>query len=59
MKGWFSPVLFILAILGLMIGGCIFNYLDEKNGTIFQSWMVHMFANLAINTVGMILFGMI
>lgn len=57
MKGWFSLGLFVLALLGLMIGGCIFNVLDEKSENIYLSWMVHMFANLAINTVGFILFG--
>lgn len=59
MTGWFSPILFILAMLGLFVGGCIFNYLDEKNENIYNSWMVHMFANFAINTVGFILFGII
>lgn len=59
MTGWFSPLLFILVMLGLTIGGCIFNYLDEKNENIYNSWMVHMFANFAINTIGFILFGMI
>lgn len=57
MNGWFSPILFVLAMLGLMIGGFIFNYLDEKNENIYNSWMVHMFANFAINTIGFIIFG--
>lgn len=59
MQGWFSPVLFLLAMAGLAVGGAIFNYLNEKNGTIYNSWMVHMFANFAINTVGFMLFDMI
>lgn len=59
MKGWFSIILFVLAILALMIGGCIFNYLDERNRNIYNSWMVHAFANFAINTVGFILFGIL
>lgn len=59
MNGWFSFWLFMLALSGLFIGGIIFNYLDEENGTIYPSWMVHMFANLAINTVGLILFGIL
>ena len=59
MIGWFSLPLFLLAMLGLAAGGCVFNFLDEKHGTIFNSWMVHMFANFAINTVGFLLFGMI
>lgn len=59
MIGWFSPFLFILAMLGLISGAYIFNYLDEKNDNIYNSWMVHMAANFAINTVGFILFGII
>lgn len=57
MTGWFSPVLFILAMAGLTAGGLIFNLLDMKNENIYNSWMAHMFANFAINTVGFILFG--
>ena len=59
MSGWFSPVLFALVMLGLYVGGVIFNVLDEKTGDIFPSWILHAFANFAINTVGMILFGII
>ncbi len=51
-------VLFLL-LLGLMAGGCIFNYLNERNDTIYPSWFVHMFANFGINTVGFILFGVL
>ncbi len=59
MDGWFSIGLFALAMAGLAIGAAIFNYLNEKTGTIYNSWIVHMFANFAINTVGFILFGLI
>ncbi len=56
MLGWFPPVVFILALLGLTIGGMLFNWLDRQDGTLYAGWLVHMFANFAINTVGMILF---
>jgi len=46
----------ILVIIGLFIGGCIFNYLNEKSNNIYLSWIVHMFTNFGINTVGFILF---
>lgn len=55
MLGWFSPALFVLVMLGLTVGGMIFNLLNEKLGTIYISWFVHMFANFAINTIGFIL----
>ena len=59
MIGWFSVGLFLLILAGLFAGGIIFNYLNEKSGSIYPSWLVHMFANFAINTVGFILFGII
>lgn len=57
--GMFSIGALFLLLLGLIIGGCIFNYLNELNENIYSSWFVHMFANFAINTVGLILFGIL
>lgn len=57
--GMFNIPTLILLMAGLIIGGCIFNYLNESNNNIYPSWFVHMFANFAINTVGFILFGVI
>lgn len=56
---WFNIGIFILAFLGLFIGGCIFNFLNERQENIYNSWLVHFFANLAINTIGFIIFGII
>lgn len=55
MIGWYDLWLFLLILVGLMIGGVIFNYLDENQETIYTSWFTHMFANFAINTIGFIL----
>ncbi len=57
--GWFHIGLSSLTLVGLFVGGCIFNFLNEKSESIYPSWLVHMFANFAINTIGFILFGMI
>ncbi len=59
MIGWFSWGVFALVMAGLFAGGLIFNFLNEKTGTVYPSWLVHMFSNFAINTVGFILFGII
>ncbi len=56
---WFNISLFALAMLGLFIGGLIFNGLNHANDNIYNSWLVHMFANFAINTVGFIMYGII
>lgn len=42
------------AMVGLTIAGCVLNFLNEKSENIYVSWLVHMFANFAINTVGFI-----
>ncbi len=59
MIGWFSAGMYFIIMAGLFAGGLVFNYLNEKNETIYSSWMVHMFANFAINTIGFILFGIL
>lgn len=59
MTGWFSIPLFLLTMAGLVVGGMIFNLLNLKYKNIYTSWLVHMFANFAINTIGFILFGII
>lgn len=59
MSGWFSIWLFLLLLTALVVAGVIFNRLNEKQGNIYTSWFVHMFANFSINTVGFILFGII
>lgn len=57
--GMFGIGALALLLFGLILGGCIFNYLNEINDNIYSSWFVHMFANFAINTVGFILFGVL
>lgn len=57
LMGSFDWYVIILLLLGLIVGGCIFNYLNEKNDNIYVSWIVHMFINFAINTIGGILYG--
>lgn len=56
MLGWFPPAIFLLALAGLTVGGLLFNWLNKHDGSIYTSWLVHMFANFATNTVGFILF---
>ena len=58
MASWFSPLLFILLLSSLIIAGLIFNYFDRRS-VIYNSWLIHMSANLAINTIGLIMFNII
>ncbi len=47
----FPLPLLILALIGLTAGGLIFDYVDDKNKNIYNSWVIHMFADLAIVTI--------
>ena len=58
LDGWFSWWVYGLCMLGLFVGGLIFNALDRRGG-ILPSWLAHAGANLAINTIGLMMFGMI
>ncbi len=59
MLGWFSPVLFLLALTGLAVGGALFAWLNHRSENILPSWAVHMCANLAINLIGFRLMGLV
>jgi membrane protease YdiL (CAAX protease family) len=59
MIGWFSLPLMALLILSLLFAGFLFNYIDEKKGSILPSWIVHISANFAINAIGFILLGIV
>lgn len=52
---WFKPWQFLLMLLGLFLGGLIFDHLDDKAESIYPSWLCHLFANLATNTIGFLI----
>ena len=56
MIGWFGLPVILISLVGLFLGGMIFNRFDEKSENIYLSWLIHMFANFATNTIGFILF---
>lgn len=58
-EGWASPILVALGLLGLFLSGIIFNAINDKNDNIYSSYAVHVFANFAINTIGLQMFGLI
>ncbi len=51
----FDPALVFLALAGLVVGGFIFSYFNEKYGNLYISWLIHMGANFAINGIGVTL----
>ena len=58
LDGWFSPVLYALILVALFGCGLLFNLLDRRRERIWLSWLIHLFANLGINVIGMKLLGM-
>ena len=59
MASWFSLALFSLLTAGLAAAGLLFNWLDSRTNSLYPSWFVHICANLAINTIGFLLFGLL
>ncbi len=55
-KSWFSPVIIILALIGLFIGGLIFNAINIRQKSIINSWIIHIFADVAIILIGIKMF---
>ena len=47
----FPLPLLIISLFGLAIGGFIFDYVDDKNKNIYNSWFIHMFADIAIMVI--------
>ena len=58
LDGWLNWWVYALCMLGLFLGGLIFNFLDRRGG-ILPGWLAHAGANLAINTIGLIMFGLL
>lgn len=59
LANWFNAIIYVVFIAGLFATGLLFNWLNEKNDNIYNSWIVHISANFSINTIGFIMFGLI
>ena len=57
-RTWFDLKLTAAAILGLLAAGIFFNRLDEKNGTIISSYIIHACGDSAIILIGLKMFGL-
>lgn len=54
----FNLWVFFLVIVLLYVAGVILNKAAESCDSFLGSWMIHIFANLGINTIGCIMLGM-
>ena len=55
-KTWFNSWQVSLALLGLISIGFVFNWLDLKSKNFINSWIVHIFADIAIVVIGLKMF---
>ncbi|WP_284140077.1 CPBP family intramembrane glutamic endopeptidase [Virgibacillus sp. LDC-1] len=53
---WFSPILVAVCFFGLWLIGIIFHIVNEKNKSIWASWMIHICADIMIILIGMSIF---
>lgn len=52
-QNWFKkPIILVFALLGLVVAGLLFNYLSFKTKDIYNSYIPHLFADLAIVILG-------
>lgn len=59
LRGWSSLPIILLGLFALFIGGIFFACLNRTTGHIWRSYATHLSANLAINTLGLHMFGII
>ncbi|WP_369126507.1 CPBP family glutamic-type intramembrane protease [Virgibacillus profundi] len=53
---WFGPMLILLCFVGLWIIGLVFHKVNEKNRTIWSSWIIHICADIMIIVIGFTIF---
>jgi CAAX amino terminal protease family. len=56
---WFALPIFVLAVIGLAAVGVLFDAMDIKNRTIYNSWLPHIFADSAIMVIGFKMFSLL
>ncbi|RPF52242.1 CPBP family intramembrane glutamic endopeptidase [Aquisalibacillus elongatus] len=53
---WFNIWLTLLALVGLFVVGLVFCYLNTKSNNFLNSWILHIFADIAVVSIGFYLF---
>lgn len=59
LSDWFNLFFFALIILALFAGGLVLDKLCAMSKSYLSPWMIHISANLGINTVGFIILGVL
>ncbi|GAQ17388.1 CAAX amino terminal protease self-immunity [Oceanobacillus picturae] len=53
---WFTAEIILICFIGLWVVGVVFHLVNEKNRTIWASWIIHICADLMIIIIGLNLF---
>ncbi|MFU0791094.1 MAG: CPBP family intramembrane metalloprotease [Virgibacillus proomii] len=53
---WFSPILIGICFIGLWLIAIIFHRVNEKDRTIWSSWIIHICADIMIISIGITFF---
>lgn len=53
---WFEWPILLLAVIGLFIGGLLFQWLNKSSGTIYPGWIVHISADIGVLLIGFYMF---
>lgn len=53
---WFDWPILLTAVVGLFLGGLIFQWMNEESGTIYPSWIIHIFGDIGVLLVGFYMF---
>lgn len=54
--GWFSWWILLLALISLFVGGMLFCWLNSRKRSIWNSWIMHVFADIAIFGIGFLIY---
>ncbi len=53
-SSWFDPLILVLSLTCLFLSGVFLQFVSVYFDDLKASWMIHLFSNLAINTIGFI-----
>lgn len=56
---WFTIPIITVALLGLILGGLFFNWLDSSSKSLYPGWIAHICADISIMLIGFKMFGWI
>ncbi len=53
---WFDWPILLTAVGGLFLAGLLFQWMNKESGTIYPSWIIHIFGDIGVLLVGFYMF---